>query len=105
MVIAAKQPALGLGDLEDCPMDGNAQVSALNKLKPAPHGIAVDGSNHGLQQRAIRKGILNGLASPARRTALDRLLHVLSGTEGAARAGEYGHLELVVVPKLTPGLG
>ena len=104
MVVAAEQPPLGLGDLENRPAHGDAQIGALDQLKPTTHGVAVDGGNHGLQQRPVSEGVGNGLLSPAWRTALDRLLHVLTGAEGAASPGEHGHLELVAVPKLTPGL-
>src|SRR5262245_58795533 len=42
---------------------------------------------------------------PPRRTALDRFLHILSGTEGATSPSEHSHFELVAIPKLTPSLG
>ena len=42
MIVAAEQPALGLGHLEDGAVDRDAQVGSLGQHEAAAHREAVD---------------------------------------------------------------
>ena len=67
-------------------------------LIAAMTGLSIVPPLYGFSRRGGRRGA-------ADRAALDRLLHVLAGAEGAAGAGEDRDLEVAAVAELTPGLG
>ena len=105
VVVAAEQPALGLGDLEDRAVRGDAQIRTLHELKAAAHREPIDGADHGLGQRAVHERVVDGLASQAHRAALDGLFHVLARAERASRTREDRDLQLVRIAELAPRRG
>ena len=52
VIVAADQPALGLGHLEHGPLRGDAQIGALDQHEPAAHRKAVDRGDDRLFERA-----------------------------------------------------
>ena len=105
VIVAAQQPALGLGDLEDGLAHGHAQVGAFHQHEATAHGEAVDGGDDRLLERARHERVLDLGAPSAGRAVLQRLLHILAGAEAAAGAGEDRDFELLAVAELVPDLG
>ena len=105
VIVAAQQPALGLGDLEHRLAHRHPEVGALDQHEAAAHGKAVDRGDDRLLERARHEGVLEVGPLAAGGAALERFLHVLAGAEAAAGAGEDGDLEFLAVAELGPGLG
>ena len=105
VLIAAQQPALRLGDLEDRAAHGDTQIGTLDQREASPHSVAVNGRDDGLHQRAVHERIGLALRPSARRPTLERFLHILPGAERPAGAGVDRDFELVAVTEPAPGLG
>ena len=102
VIVAAEQPALGLGDFEHCLAHGHAQIGAFDQHEAAAHGKAVDGGDHRLLELARHERVLDLGAAAAGRAILQRLLHVLTGAEAAAGTGEDRDFEVPGRAELVP---
>src|SRR3954468_13965791 len=97
VIVAAKEPALRVRDLEDRALDGNPQIGALDQHEAAAHGKAVDRGDDRLFEGTGHERILEVGPLAARLTRRQRLLHIFAGAEATTGSGEDRDFELAVV--------
>ena len=105
VVVAAEQPAFGLGHFENSGASGDTQIGTFHQHESAAHGEAVDRGDHRLFQRAGHERVFQRRARAAGPVGGERFLHILAGAETATGAGEDGDFQLVGMAKLGPCLG
>ena len=97
VIVAADEPALGLGDLEIAPFAATRRSVRSTSMKPPPIAKPLTAAMTGFSSAPVMNGSSIAGRAPPGAPRCQRFLHVLAGAEAAAGAGEDRDLEAVVM--------